>query len=100
MSEHYVAHPYYKVLAWLTFFTILEIMWSIWFHKEGGEGRGLLIAGLSAMAAIKAALVGLYYMHLKYEGRVLWFVIAFPLVLVVVMVAGLLPDAFHYWPAV
>jgi cytochrome c oxidase subunit 4 len=99
MSEEHAAHPYYKVLAWLTFFTILEIMWSIWFH-EHPSGRGLLIAGLSLMAAIKAALVGLYYMHLKYEGKVLWFVIAFPLVLVVVMVAGLLPDAFHYWPAV
>jgi cytochrome c oxidase subunit 4 len=94
MSEEHASHPYYKVLAWLTFFTILEIMWAVWF-AEGA--RGMLVAGLSLMAAIKAALVGLYYMHLKYEGRILWFVIAFPLVLVVVMIAGLLPDAFHYW---
>jgi len=98
MSEEH-AHPYYKVLVWLTFFTILEIMWSVWF-QDHPSGRGLLVAGLSLMAAIKAALVGMYYMHLKYEGKVLWCVIAFPLVLVVVMISGLIPDALHYWPAV
>ena len=45
------------------------------------------------MAAAKAALVGLYYMHLKYEGKLLWLVALFPLTLVIVMIAGFLPDA-------
>jgi len=86
-------HPYYKVFAWLTFFTIAEIVWAM----PEGMPRWLLIAGLGVMATIKAALVGLYYMHLKYEGRLIWTVIVFPVVLVGVMVAGLLPDAFGYW---
>jgi caa(3)-type oxidase subunit IV len=53
----------------------------------------LLAGGLGVMAAAKAALVGLYYMHLKYEGKLLWVVALFPLTLVVVMIAGFLPDA-------
>jgi len=88
MSEH-VDHPYYKVFAWLTVFTIGEIAWAVWFL----EFRYVLIIGLGLMAAIKAALVGIYYMHLKYEGKLIWGAILFPLVLVLVMIAGFLPDA-------
>jgi cytochrome c oxidase subunit 4 len=90
MSEHAQAsHPYYKVFAILTVLTILEIAWAGWFH----DSRGLLASGLGLMAAAKAALVGLYYMHLKYEGKLLWVVALFPLTLVIVMIAGFLPDA-------
>ena len=88
MSEH-VDHPYYKVFAWLTAFTIGEVAWAVWLI----EFRYALIIGLGLMAAIKAALVGLYYMHLKYEGKLIWGAILFPLVLVLVMIAGFLPDA-------
>jgi cytochrome c oxidase subunit 4 len=92
MSDH--AHaPYYKVLAWLTFLTIAEIVWAM----PDLMGRGMLIAGLAVMAGIKACLVALYYMHLKYEGKLLWGVILFPCLLVVVMIVGFLPDAVGYW---
>ena len=92
MSEH-VEHPYYKVFGWLTVLTVAEIAWALVFPTQ----RLLLVTGLGLMAAVKAALVGMYYMHLKYEGKIIWVVIAFPIVLVVVMIAGLLPDSFHYW---
>ncbi len=88
MSDHANA-PYYKILGWLTLLTLLEIFWAGWFV----EARGLLVAGLALMAGIKAAMVALYYMHLKYEGKLLWAVIIFPLILVVVMISGFLPDA-------
>ena len=55
------------------------------------------MAGLGLMAAIKASLVGLYYMHLKWEGKLIWIAILSPVVLSVVMVVGLLPDAIGYW---
>lgn len=90
MSEHaQVSHPYYKIFGVLTVLTILEIAWALWFH----DARAMLAAGLGLMAAAKAALVGLYYMHLKYEGKLLWVVALFPLTLVIVMIAGFLPDA-------
>lgn len=93
MSEQH-AHPYYKVFGWLTFFTILEIAWA-WLFFEHWDGRLTGVLGLAGMALIKAALVGLYYMHLKYEGALIWAAILFPLVLVVVFVAGFLPDAIQ-----
>jgi cytochrome c oxidase subunit 4 len=90
MSGHEEAsHPYYKIFAVLTVLTILEIAWAALFH----DSRGLLASGLGLMAAAKAALVGLYYMHLKYEGKLLWVVALFPVTLVIVMIAGFLPDA-------
>jgi cytochrome c oxidase subunit 4 len=90
MSEHAQAsHPYYRIFGILTVLTIVEIAWASWFH----ESRALLAAGLGLMAAAKAALVALYYMHLKYEGKLLWVVALFPLMLVIVMIAGFLPDA-------
>jgi cytochrome c oxidase subunit 4 len=95
MSGEHAAHPYYKVFAWLTVLTVVEIAWAIVFlgDKAVWDMRMVGVLGLAGMAAVKAALVGLYYMHLKYEGRLIWGVILFPLLLVVVMVAGLLPDA-------
>ena len=93
MSAEQVSHPYYKVFAWLTALTIAEIAWGVYVQ----EPRFLLIAGLSILAAIKAAMVGLYYMHLKYEGKVIWAVIIFPVILVGVMIAGLLPVAIGYY---
>ena len=93
MSSEHVAHPYYKVFAWLTVLTVAEVAWALLLTQQ----RMLLVSGLGAMAGAKAVLVGMYYMHLKYESRLIWFVIAFPIVLVFVMIAGLLPDSFRYW---
>jgi cytochrome c oxidase subunit 4 len=88
-EEAQISHPYYKIFGILTVLTILEIFWVGW----SGESRAMLAAGLGLMAAAKAGLVGLYYMHLKYEGKLLWVVAILPLVLVVIMIAGFLPDA-------
>ncbi len=94
-AEHAeISHPYYRVLVALTVLTILEIGWAL---PHFDMPRLLLIGGLSIMAAVKAALVALYYMHLKYETRVLWAVVCFPIVLVTVMILGLIWDAFGYW---
>jgi len=85
---------YYWIFGWLTFWTLLELGWADWFHHSST----VLILGLSAMAAVKASLVGLYYMHLKWETKPIWIVIIFPIVLCIVMVIGLLPDAVGYYP--
>ncbi len=84
-----ISHPYYKIFGILTVLTIAEILWVYVFP----DSRAMLAGGLGLMAAVKAALVALYYMHLKYEGKLLWVVALFPLVLVIVMISGFLPDA-------
>ena len=39
------------------------------------HGFALLVLGLMSLAGIKAALVGLYFMHLKFEGRWIYFML-------------------------
>jgi len=85
-----ISHPYYKIFGILTVLTIAEILWVYVVHANS---RVMLAGGLGLMAAAKAALVALYYMHLKYEGKLLWVIALFPLVLVIVMISGFLPDA-------
>jgi cytochrome c oxidase subunit 4 len=95
MSEAHENHDktYYWIFGWLTLWTILELWWpSLW-----EEQRWLLLGGLCVMASIKACLVAYYYMHLKWEGRLIWVAILSPVVLSAVMIAGLLPDAIGYY---
>ena len=47
--------------------------------KMPGIGRTPMLIALIALAVTKAAFVGLYYMHLKYETRILRLTIAIPL---------------------
>ena len=97
-SEVHESHDktYYWIFGWLTLWTILELGWAHWFG-DPDDPRWLLVSGLGLMAAVKASLVGLYYMHLKWEGKLIWIAILSPVVLSVVMVIGLLPDALGYW---
>jgi cytochrome c oxidase subunit 4 len=55
-------------------------------HYHLGTTVGLLIA------AIKASLVGVFFMHLKHEGRFTLFVALFPVLLFLVLLLLVLPD--------
>jgi cytochrome c oxidase subunit 4 len=44
-----------------------------------GIGKGLLVSALILLALAKAACVGLFYMHLKHETRILKLTVAIPL---------------------
>ena len=98
MSEAHENHDktYYWIFGWLTLWTIIELWWPTIFDPAG-DYRWALLGGLGVMAAIKACLVGYYYMHLKWEGKFIWIAILSPVVLSVVMIVGLLPDALGYW---
>ncbi|MFQ5844079.1 MAG: cytochrome C oxidase subunit IV family protein [Planctomycetota bacterium] len=93
-----MSHPasesvYVKVWIWLGILTVAEICVAL---PDVGVPRMPLILGLGVMAVIKAALVGMFYMHLRYEGSLIYVIIAVPLLLVLVMVAGFLPDAIGW----
>ena len=92
MSSEHDKHPYYKIFGWLTILTIVEIAWALYVGN-----RFLLISGLSLMAGAKAVMVALYYMHLKYENRLILTIVCVPLILVIIMISGLLPDAIGYY---
>jgi len=51
-----------------------------------------LAFGLVAMAVWKAALVALYYMHLRWEPRSLWVLVAAPLPLIAILILAVLTE--------
>lgn len=53
-----------------------------------------IIAALIVLAVWKALLVAMYYMHLRYEPRRLWFLAASPLPLAIILVTAVL---FERW---
>ena len=95
MSSDHDHAPYMKIFVWLTVWTVLEILIVL---ESVGVPRGIGIVGLSIMATIKASMVGLYYMHLKYEKVLLWSVILSPVVLAAVICLGFYWDAAGYYP--
>ncbi len=54
--------------------------------------KTLLATGLVIMAAWKALLVAMYYMHLRYEPRRLWLLAASPLPLAVLLVLAVITE--------
>ena len=84
------AHPqpnYIAVFWWLLALTILEV--GVIFLPIAKLLIGILLVG---MALSKAALVAMYFMHLKFEKRTLGVIVLTPLALCVFLVFMLLPD--------
>ena len=44
------------------------------------------------VASIKAMFVATYFMHLKFEGKLIYFIFFVPLVLTVILICALIPD--------
>ena len=47
------------------------------------------------IASIKAAFVCLFFMHLKFEGKLIYLILIVPLMLTVLLVCALIPDIVH-----
>ena len=54
--------------------------------------RQIMVTLLCALAITKAALVAMYFMHLKFERKTLALVVLTPLVLAGILILGLMPD--------
>ena len=78
---------YLQVFAWLAFLTAVEIG-VIYLPISRVAIGGMLVV----LAATKAALVALFYMHLSVEKRTLAYIALTPAVLCVFLVFMLLPD--------
>jgi len=82
---------YMKIFYWLCALTAIEILFALIpngpFYSKWFQGFLLI-----STAVWKAALVALYFMHLKYEKRILGTIAMIPLVLMVVALIFLLND--------
>ena len=78
---------YLQVFAWLAVLTAVEI--GVIYAPIPHFAIGLMLV---VLAATKAALVALFYMHLAMEKRTLAYIALTPAILCVLLVFALLPD--------
>ena len=50
------------------------------------------------IASIKASCVCLFFMHLKFEGKLIYLIMIIPLILTVILVCALIPDILFGHP--
>jgi len=87
-------HPNYMAVFYaLIVLTILELAWASLIHPLVPRISGLII-----MAVIKALLVAMYFMHLKFEGRMIYTILVASLCLAAVLVFALMPDMTYSAP--
>ena len=90
MSEQTATHeqPNYKAVFWSLFFlTLLELI-----TANLPIAKVLIVVVLIALALIKAGLVALFYMHLKFEKFLIYLIVIFPICLAIGLVTILLLD--------
>jgi cytochrome c oxidase subunit 4 len=92
MPHHEV--PYVLVFFALVGLTIVTV--AVAMHRFEPELVNVLIA--LVIASIKGSLVALYFMHLKYEGKLIYLIFIVPLCLCVLLIMALIPDVVlnHY----
>jgi len=89
-------HPNYMAIFYtLIALTVIELGVAQLPHYVQGSTR-IMIVALVALALVKAMLVGLYFMHLRFERKTFVILVSFPLVLAVVLIIALLPDVARF----
>lgn len=85
-TEH--KHPNYMAIFWyLAILTVVEL--AVIFTPLSKVTIGVL---LCALALAKAALVAMYFMHLRFEVRTMGMIAVTPLVIATLLIFLLLPD--------
>ncbi len=87
MTTAHAEPNYMGVFWWLLALTVLEI--AVIYMDVA---RLIIVILLVGMAVSKAALVGLYFMHLKFEKSTLGMIALTPMVICVFLIFMLLPD--------
>ena len=83
--------PNYAAVFWsLLILTICEII-----VANAHFAKPIIVVTLVFLAMVKAALVALFYMHLKFEKYIIYFIVIFPLFLAVIMTVMVLSDKVH-----
>lgn len=83
--------PYLKVFMALLVLTLMEYFFAMSATRMGFP-FALLVLGLIVMALTKAALVGLFFMHVRYEGRWVYLLIVPACLMAAIVVLGIYPD--------
>ena len=88
-----VPHAEHKINYLMIFYTLVVltvVTVAIAFKRFPNELVNVSLALL--VASIKATFVARYFMHLKFEGKLIYVIFFVPLVLTVILVSALIPD--------
>jgi cytochrome c oxidase subunit IV len=86
---------YLVIFGALCVFTLVSFVVNATISKNSAHAGMAIILGV---AVCKAALVGMFFMHLKYEWAKLYFLIIPVAILCVMMIIVLMPDGVATWP--
>ena len=89
-AHEHKAPNYYLVWVVLLVLTVAEVFVAFF----SGMPKWLLIIVLLGLALWKAILVALYYMHLKFEPKVLRLLTLAPLPLILILLGAVLMEGF------
>jgi cytochrome c oxidase subunit IV len=93
MPHHTV--PYFAIFGVLVALTIVTV--GIAFYRFSNELLNVALALL--VATIKGACVALFFMHLKFEGKLIYLMLLVPICLMLILVFALIPDIVMTDPA-
>ncbi len=81
------------LVAWVVLIAItaLEVSLVLVFKVSSGVRVSILVV----LALMKASLIGAYYMNLRFERLAMVYIAVIPLVLLVLMLSSVVPDASH-----
>ena len=101
-AAHAGGHNGAAVKAYLVIFAALAVFTAVSFilnyiERQGGMTKEMSFALILAVAIIKATLVGMFFMHLKYDWFKVGFMIVPALILGAMMMLVLMPDIVLAW---
>src|SRR5689334_21704526 len=88
LPEPYHEAPYFTIFWVLVVLTAVTVL--VAQHRFAAEIVNVLLA--LAIACLKAGCVAMIFMHLRYEGKLIYLIFVVPLLLCVLLVTALIPD--------
>lgn len=90
LSAPAVHHPVNYLMIFYTLVALTIVTVLVAFHRFDNELANVMLALL--VASIKAMFVATYFMHLKFEGKLIYLIFFVPLLFTIVLVTSLIPD--------
>ena len=83
--------PYYWIFVILVALTLVTV--AVATRRFHSEYVNVLVALL--IASVKGTFVARYFMHLKFEGKLIYLILFGPVTLCILLIAALLPDILY-----
>ncbi len=91
MGDNHHEHPnYVAIWAWLLLLLFVSVI-AVYLPFS----QGLTVSFIFIVAAVKAGMVGMYFMHLKFEERLVRYIAIVPVILFLIMLVSLIPDTVY-----